>query len=337
MKTTNSACFAFDDPAPAYTLRGWLDEWLRMCELRSLRPGTVLSYRTSVSLYVPDELGSARIDSIRPRHLNALYAHLLTEGRRDKRGGLSPRTVRYVHTILQRALSDAVRLRLLDVNPALGADPPSPRAARSPVFPIWSPSELRQFLLAARGDKHYAAFHLAASTGLRRSELLGLRWCDLDLDGGQLQVVQTVIEVGREVCIGLPKTDRSRRAVALDTRTVQVLREYRAAVERRPEPGSPPTDAEGLIFTGPGGRPIHPTLFSYYFQRRVQAAGVRRIRFHDLRHTHATHALRAGIHPKVVSERLGHSSITVTLDTYSHALPNMQREAAEAIAALIGP
>jgi len=190
---------------------------------------------------------------------------------------------------------------------------------------------LARFLESANGDPHHVAFHVAAATGLRRGELLGLRWCDIDTAAGELHVVQAVVEVAHKARVSPPKTKRSRRLVALDVRTSQLLAQHRAAAVAH----DPELHAYSLVFSNGGGDPIHPALFSYYFQRRVRLAGVPRIRLHDLRHTHATHALRAGIHPKVVSERLGHSTITITLDTYSHVLPSMQREAAEAIAALV--
>jgi integrase len=148
---------------------------------------------------------------------------------------------------------------------------------------------------------------------------------------GELHVVQTVVEVAHEVRISLPKTERSRRLVALDRKTTELLARHRAATAAR----TTMLDDHSLVFSTEHGEPIHPALFSYYFQRRVRLAGVQRIRLHDLRHTHATHALRAGVHPKVVSERLGHCTITITLDAYSHVLPSMQREAAEAVAALV--
>jgi integrase len=318
------------------TLGSWLEEWLSLCVLRGLRQTSVESYRTAISLYVPANLSARDMQSIRPQHLNGLYRSMLTDGRRDGRGGLSSRTVRFVHTILRKALADAVRHGVLDSNPAQAADAPSRGAARSPVFPTWTPAELREFLVSARGDEHYAAFHLAAATGLRRSELLGLRWCDTDLESGELRVLQTVVLTGNRVDFGLPKTDRSRRVVALDRRTVAVLREHRRAAAGRSEAEGHEFSEQALVFSGRDGGPIHPALFTYYFQRRIRAAGVRKIRLHDLRHTHATHALQAGVHPKIVSERLGHSTVMITLDTYSHALPSMQREAAELVAALVG-
>jgi integrase len=311
----------------------WLDEWLELCERRGLRPATVESYRVMVGLHVDDDLAGTVLSRVTSASLNKLYAQRLKSGRRHGRrsDGLSPRTVRYPHTILNRAFVDAVCHGHIAANPAAAADPPSVRARRAPVFPVWSPAELTRFLAAAKCDANYVAFHVAATTGLRRGELLGLRWCDIDEHAGQLHVVQSLVEVGHKPRIMPPKTDRSRRVVALDRATVDLLARHRAWARAR----IPDLTELGLVFSDDKGEPIHPALFSYHFQMSVRRAGVRRIRLHDLRHTHATHALQVGVHPKIVSERLGHSTITVTLDTYSHVLPSMQREAAEAIAALI--
>jgi integrase len=319
-------------PGPTtYTLKQWLDEWLELCTSRGLRDSTVESYRTMLRLHVDQPLEARTLTNVTGSDLNSVYRQLLRGGRRDGRGGLSARTVRYLHTVLNRCFADAVRAGHLAVNPAAAADPPSPRAARPRIYPVWSPAELALFLVAARDDPLYPAFHLAAATGLRRGELLGLRWCDIDHQSCELHVVQAVVEVAHEARITPPKTERSRRLVALDRTTSEILARHRAAAEAINQD----FDDQGLVFTSPKGGPIHPALFSYYFQRRVRVAGLRRIRLHDLRHTHATHALQAGVHPKIVSERLGHSTITVTLDTYSHVLPSMQREAAEAVAALM--
>ena len=322
--------FASRQSGPALELRDWLDEWLTACETRGLRPTTIQSYRTLLSLHVDDRLGRTSLSDITSSQLNRLYDRMLRTGRRNGSGGLSPRTVRYLHTVLKRALSDAVRAGHLTKNPAAFADPPSARAARPPVYPVWTPDELTQYLMAAKDDPHYLAFHLAAVTGLRRGELLGLRWCDIDCEGRQLRVVQALIEVAQELTIGPPKTERSRRVVALDARTTDLL-----AVEREIAESRQGFDDHDLLFRTDAGVPIHPAVFSYYFARSIRRAGVRRIRLHDLRHTHATHALQAGVHPKVVSERLGHSTVTITLDTYMHVLPSMQRDAADAVAALI--
>lgn len=290
--STNSTRFSAHAqglPSSTLTMRRWLDEWLELCAQRGLRPATVASYRTMIDLHVGLSFGAAALANVSAQDLNALYRRLLRDGRRDGRGGLSARTVRYLHTILNKAFADAVRGGHILVNPGVGADPPSPRASRAPVFPVWSPAELTRFLQSAKGDRHYVAFHLAAATGLRRGELLGLRWCDVDVAAGELQVVQTVVEVAHQVRISAPKTERSRRLVALDVKTCELLARHCVAAPRNSE-----FDDQGLVFCAGGGAPIHPALFSYYFQRRVRHAGVPRIRFHDLRHTHATNALTRG-------------------------------------------
>ena len=318
-------------PGPGLTLGEWLEEWLGLCVLRGLRPATVVGYRVMIGLHVDAELAATALSDVTPTTLNELYAERLRNGRRHGSGGLAPRTIRYLHTILNRAFADAVRAGHLVANPAAGAHAPSARATRAQVFSIWSPAELARFLESARTNPNYVAFHLAAATGLRRGEVLGLRWCDVDEDGRRLHVIQSLVEIAHVPTIMPPKTDRSRRTVALDAVTAELLMRHRAGAKAR----DPELDDQALIFSKNNGEPIHPALFSYQFQMCVRRAGVRRIRFHDLRHTHATHALQLGIHPKIVSERLGHSSITVTLDTYSHVLPSMQEEAAEAIAALV--
>jgi integrase len=323
------------DDRPSLTLGEYLGSWLELCEGRGLRPASIASYRVTVRTTIAPRLGELRLDEITPNDLNDLYRSLLREGRRDGRGGLSPRTVRYAHSILRKAFSDAVRLGYVDVNPTLAADPPSARAARARQFSTWDPGDLRRFLKFVRDDRFYAAFYLAAASGMRRGELLGLRWCDLDLDGQQLSVVQCVVEVAHAVRIGPPKSDRSRRTIALDGKTTAVLLEHkRSQEEKRRKQGGRLAPHE-LVFAEADGSPIHPACFSQIFGRRVVAAQVPRIRFHDLRHTHATLALRAHVHPKIVSERLGHSTIAITLDTYSHCIPSMQREAAEVIAGFL--
>ena len=314
------------------TLTEYLTSWLELCEARGLRPASVASYRVTVRTTITPRLGSLRLASITPHELNELYRGLLRDGRKDGRGGLSPRTVRYAHSILRKAFADAVRLGHLEANPSLAADPPSARAARAQRFPTWDPDELRRFLESVRDDLLYPAFYLAAASGMRRGELLGLRWCDLDFEALQLSVVQCVIEVAHSVQIGPPKSDRSRRVIALDAKTIAVLAVHKQAEEQKRLKRGARLTRDELVFTQDDGSPLHPACFSQLFSRRVAAANGPRIRFHDLRHTHATLALRAHVHPKIVSERLGHSTVAITLDTYSHSIPSMQREAANAIA-----
>ena len=171
-------------------------------------------------------------------------------------------------------------------------------------------------------------------TGMRRGEALGLRWEDVDLEAGRLSVRRALIPNGKVVVVSEPKTARGRRSIALDPATVEVLKSQ-AAGQLEDQAKSTAWIEGGLVFTKEDGEAWHPEVVSRLFRQAVKRSMLPAIRLHDLRHTHATLALRAGIHPKVVSERLGHATIAITLDTYSHAIPAMQEEAAVLIADLV--
>lgn len=314
------------------TLAAFLDEWLAATKER-IRPSTHATYESMVRTHIVPYLGSLPLQRLTPGRLNALYSALLENGRRDGRGGLSPATVRYVHAVLRKALADAMKWNLVQRNVADQADPPRQRHAQ---ITTWSARELRKFLEHVEGERLYAGYVLAATTGMRRGEVLGLRWQDVDLDAGRVSISQTLVVVGGyEAQYSEPKTARGRRSVALDPNTVEALREHR---ERQLLERALMADAyedNDLVFAREDGTLVHPDWFSDAFLAHAKAAGLPRIRFHDLRHTHATLALAAGVHPKVVSERLGHASITITLDTYSHAIPAMQETAASLVASLV--
>jgi integrase len=254
----------------------------------------------------------------------------------DAGGRLDPRTVNYVHTILHRAFKDAVRWGRLARNPADAADPPR-GGQKSDGIHAWDAATLREFLAlsSSANDRYRALWVLLATTGMRRGEALGLRWSDLDLTAGRLRVVQTIIQVRSQVSIGEPKTARGRRPIALDAGTVAVLREHRRRMnEERLLVGSA-FDDHGLVFRQPDGSCLKPDAVSAVFVRRVRAAGLPPLTLKGLRHTWATLALEAGIHPRVVQERLGHSTIAITLGIYSHVAPILHDEAAEIVAALV--
>jgi integrase len=184
-------------------------------------------------------------------------------------------------------------------------------------------------------DRAAALWILMASTGMRRGEAIGLTWDVTDLDAGRLQVVRTLITVGNEIHWSSPKTARGRRAVALDAGTVTALRRHRARqAEEKLALGTEYEDA-GLVFSRPDGRPLHPKWVSDEFQRRAGQLDLPVIRLHDLRHTYATLALQAGIQTKIVSERIGHASTSITSDIYQHVSPEMQADAAEAVGRLL--
>lgn len=276
-----------------------------------------------------------KLQALDPMMLNEFYGALLREGRVDRPGPLSVRSVRYVHAVLHRALRDAMRWQLLTRNVTEAADPPKQNTVMRPLMRTWSAETLREFLTACEGDRKHPAWLLLASTGMRRGEVLGLSWDDVDLETAQLAVRRTLVAVDMEVAFSQPKTQRSRRVVALDATTVAALRAWRRRQLEDKLALGPAYNDQGFVFTRADGRPFDPNDFSREFDRRIKRLGLPRIRLHDLRHTWATLALQAGIHPKVVSERLGHSTIAITLDIYSHVTPTLQREAADAVAARI--
>lgn len=313
------------------TVATYLRDWLPAIQA-TVRPGTWTSYRTNMERHVIPRIGHVQLRQVGALHLNALYAELLQSGRCSGDGGLSARTVKYTHTILHRAFRDAVRWGLVGRNPADLADPPK---QRSPEMQVWATEELRTFLGAVRDDRLYALWLLLATTGLRRGEALGLRWIDLDPDGGRASIRQTLSSVGGKLAFSTPKTAKSRRSIVLDPSTLSALRTHRKLqVEEQLAWGSAYQES-GLIFAREDGSPIRPDTITRRFQELAKAAGLQPLRLHDLRHTYATIALGAGTHPKVVAERLGHSTIAVTLDIYSHVIPALEEQEAARLTRLI--
>src|SRR5690606_21143177 len=239
-------------------------------------------------------------------------------------------------TILHRAFKDAVRWGRLARNPADAADPPR-AGQKSDGVHAWDAATLRTFLTRSResGDRLHALWVLLATTGMRRGEAIGLRWKDVDLDKGRLSVVQTITQTRSKVTIGEPKTARGRRSIALDDATVGVLREHRKSMLEERLLVGPDFSDEGLVFHHPDGSCLRPDAVSAEFVRRVSQYGLPRLTLHGLRHTWATLALEQGIHPRVVQERLGHSTIAITLGIYSHVSPTLHDEAANLVAASI--
>ena len=332
---------------PSMTTFGdYLTEWL---EGLRLKPSTLSSYRKNVRLHVKPYLGTVPLASLTGPKLTALYRTLETSGRKDGNdGGLKPRTVRYVATIVHKALKDAVNAGLLVVNPSDKAQPPSAAEAKAPEMKTWSGQEVRAFLSwsKASGDLDWVAWTLAAVTGCRRGELLALRWKDVDLDAGRLSIRRAVGVIKHhgaheEIVEGTPKSGRAR-VVDLDEATVKLLKSYRA---ERGEISLMLRSAEAIVFGTVEGTWRHPERFSRSWRGAVAKYNKQHpdvplpvIRLHEIRHTSATLMLVSGEHPKVVSERIGHATVSITLDTYSHAVPSLQREAANRLGSVIhGP
>lgn len=316
------------------TLAEWVHRtWLPLIAGR-VKPSTLDSYRRNLELHVLPVLGHRQIRQLTPTMLSQLYGDLLASGNKVTGEGLNAKTVRYIHTIVHKVLADAVDLGVVAANVADRAKPPRPRAAPPNELKSWTPDELHRFLELIEGHRLEAAWHLAALTGMRRCEILGLRWQDVDLDNRRLSVRQTLVAVGYELAWSTPKTHQAR-TIDLDPGTVERLRRHRERqLEDRAEWGNGYQDRD-LVFCKEDGSPIHPHTFSQAFERIVARTDLPRIPLHGLRHTHATIGLMLGVPAKVVTERLGHEDVAFTLKQYAHVIPGMQADAARLIAAAV--
>ena len=317
------------------TLGAFLTEqWLPTVRA-AVRPTTWTTYRIYAEAQVIPALGHVALQALTAAHLNRLYADLAEHGRRDGRGGLKPKSVRHIHVLLHKALSDAVRWGLAARNVADAADPPRiPRREGG----VWSAEELRAYLGATREDRLAAMWLLFATTGMRRSELVGLPWRAVDLEAspGRIAVVQVVVVVDRQpVVVAEAKTASSHRQLALDPFTVAGLKAHRVRQLEERLAWGPAWIETGLVFTREDGRVLHPEHVTKRFARLVRDAGLPPITLHGVRHSYATAALAAGEPLKVVSERLGHASTSITANLYQHVLPSMDERTANAVADLI--
>ena len=310
-----------------------LHRWLPAKRTR-LKPTTASVYERNIQLHINPNIGHIPLQKLQPEDLDGLYVKLLNDGKRNgKAGGLSARSVRAVHTTIQSALSDAVRKGTVVRNVADLADPPA--AGRSEqAMSVWTSEELRCFLEAISGHDLFPLYLLAATTGMRRGELAGLTWRNVDLDAARLTVNLQILSVGYNLIEGSLKSATSRRTIDLDPLTVTELRRHRRnQLEQRMATGRRSDD--GYVFAKPDGSPVHPDYISQTFRRAVAKLDVPRIRLHDLRHTHASILLQQGVNAKVVSERLGHSSVAFTMTVYQHVMPGMQAQAAATFGAAV--
>ena len=313
--------------AGALTLGEYLKQWLSSSVRDTVRIRTFERYEQICRVHLIPALGPVKLKNLTPVHVRALYREKLDSG-------LSPRTVEYIHTTLHKALKQAVMDGLIprNVTDAVKA----PKASKKEVQPL-TPEEVRTLLETACGDSLEALYVLAITTGLREGELLGLKWEDVDFAAKTLSVRRTLSQTKQKGPILTPTKNSTGRSVKLTPTALDALRRHKVAQNaERLNLGTLWSD-HGLIFPAQTGKPMHPwVLYKGSFKRLLVRAGIKRpVRFHDLRHTCATLLLGKSISPKIVQELLGHSTITTTLNTYSHVLPTMQDQAAEAMESVV--
>lgn len=299
----------------------FFEDWLQAIVV-SIRPRTWRRYREYVRLHIVPTLGEIELASLGSRQIQLLYSDKIAQG-------LSTMSVLHIHRVLCRALGQAERQGLVASNAAQLVDAPRPERVEMSTL---SPEEARRFLVAASGERLEALYVLAITTGMRQGELLGLRWHDVDLEQRSIRVTGSLQYVpGKGLSVAAPKTQRSRRHVLLSALATEALERHHTTQTSERRVTGAMWEEHDLVFPNRRGRPMYATnMLNRSFAVILEMAGIPRIRFHDLRHTAATLLLGKGIHPKVVSEMLGHANTSMTLDVYSHATPTMQRQAATA-------
>ena len=317
--------------ATRITLDEFLEQHWLPTKAPSVRPATLHGYRKVIENSISPALGQQRLSTITRRDLEQLYAALATGGGRNGQP-LAPKTVRNIHGVIHSALADAVNWEMIPASPAHGAK--VSRAIPNEMT-AWTEDEANRFLSHVQHSERFWIWRLLLATGMRRGELCGLRWTDINFVKGEISIRGTRV-VADTVVDGPTKTAAGRRTNSLDRGTLTALRQHRDDWRAYLNQIEAPFDPEAFVVLGLDGRPPHPETVSRWWRTDVQAAGVPRIRLHDARHTAASIMLRNGVPLKMVSERLGHSDVAITMRTYQHVTQNDDRAAAEVLGRVLG-
>lgn len=305
------------------TVDEYLDKWFSIAAKSRLKQRTYEDYIEYMKRYVRPEIGKKPLSKIKPLDIQAIYTRMLERG-------LAPRTIRFAHAILSSALKQAVKWQILAINPASMVDLPQNHRKEMKAL---SPEEAKRFLEAAREDKWYVIFSLAISTGMRPEEYLGLKWKDIDWQNGAAIIQRALVwrRKGGGWTLQEPKTSQSRRTIPLPKSVMSELQAHRKKqLEERLKLGQAYENNDFAFATELGSPILTSNLTRRHFKPILKKAELsEKIRLYDLRHTCATLLLSAGKSPKVIAERLGHSTVVLTLDTYSHVLPSMQKDATD--------
>jgi integrase len=325
--TLNKTAHGYTGKGSNVLFKDFLQGWLST-KSSAVKQSTWRLYETTIRNHIEPILGKVKISDIEPSDIQNLY--LL-----KKEKSIGNRTIQVMHTIINNSLETAVRTGVLQNNPAQSTIPPK---YTSPEMDIYSEHEITQLLLAVKGTSLEALIHLAITTGLRQSELLALKWSDIDWDRNTISVQRQLRrKFERRDYYSSLKTKSGRRTISLGINTIQKLREHHQKQIGQKEEMGDRWDENDLIFPSIVGTPISQRNLLRRFKTIIRESGLREIRFHDLRHTAASLMLNHGISPIIVAKRLGHSKVSITLDTYGHLLPGMQQESANFIDNLITP
>lgn len=310
------------------TVDAWLDRWMDAHEM-VLKPSTAKTYRDKVRLYLKPAIGHLQLQALSPSLLSSVWRDMHAGG---GKGGkpVSPRTVEFARAVLRKAMEDAVVERLIQVNPVIGSK--MPKRDGKPKHTTWTGQQLATFLEHQAADRWAPMWQLFAATGMRRGEVAGLRWAEVDLEGGVVAVERSTTQLGQERVTSTPK-NHERRTIGIDEQTVATLRAWKAqqATERLAF-GPTYADSEGLVFTWPDGRPVMPDYITKSFGKHQSTINAKlaaaehpllpTLVVHELRHSHATILLRAGVPVHIVAKRLGHKDPSVTLNVYADVIPD---------------
>lgn len=312
-----------------FTLAEYMTRWLNDYVKFNCAPRTREIYEYIVHTHIiPSGIGKLALDKVKPIQIQNYYSEKLTNGRKDGKGGLTARSVIHHHRILHEALEHAVKWQIIGNNPAKAVTPP--RLEKKEVN-VLSKEQIHTLLEGTKNKYFHEAVFFAISTGMRRGEIFGLRWSDIDFINQTISIRQTLQRLKGQGLVfkKSAKTDGSRRSLAISGEVIKLLKILKAKQEEsRLKLGLYYQDHD-LVFSNEDGSPINIDYLSREFGRLVKKLDIPYVRFHDLRHTHATLLLQQGEHPKIISERLGHSTISITMDIYSHVMPNMQKEATD--------
>lgn len=311
-------------PPRRVTVREYMEQWLADVAKPEVRDTTYRSYEQMTRLYIVPVLGYLKLGALQPSHVQGLHAQM-------QERGLSRNTVQRAHRVLHNALNRAVQWGYLPRNVADVVHPPTPKRTELNTLDV---AQVKRLLDTAKGRRWEALLALAVATSLREGELLGLKWCDIDFEIGTLQVQRQLGITSRKLVE--PKTDSTRRSMHLPAYAVTALREHRIRQNETRLIKGREWQNNDLIFPTHSGKPLMARNMVREFKNLLKKADLPDIRFHDLRHTAATLMLLQGIPVKVVQERLGHSQISLTLGTYSHVLPSMDKDAAAKMDQLLG-